>query len=312
MSGSHSPTSRDTHDGGVWSPVAVRAVATWPAGSFAENLVVRADGAVCVALYSGNRIDCFDPGTGATSVFADLDAPPMGLALDKDGTLWATGGAFPTGPGHVWRIAAGGAIQRWADLADAPFINGCTLHPDGRTLLACESLTGRILAIDLRRPDMWSTWLADDILKPDIPRVPGANGIKVKDGSALVTVSARQLVLRIPLLPDGSPGWLERLAQRLRGDDFAIGESGALYIATHTAQTVVRLAPSGTRVTLAGPEEGAAGATACAFGRTPADATALYVTTTGGLLAPHDGVVQEAKLLRLEVGETAWPSPATP
>jgi len=44
----------------------------------------------------------------------------------------------------------------------------------------------------------------------------------------------------------------------------------------------------------------------CAFGRALGDATALYVTTTGGLLAPYQGVVQEAKLLRLDVGEKGW------
>lgn len=301
-----STPSRGNHDGGAWSPVAVRTVATWPVGSFAENLAVRSDGSVCIALYSGHRIDCYDPATGATHVFADLTAPPMGLAVDPDGTLWVTGGAFPTGPGHVWQIAPGGMTRHWTDLPDAPFINGCALHPDGRTLLACESLTGRILAIDLREPDRWGTWLSDDTLKPDVPGVPGANGIKIKDGAALITVSARQFLLRIPILPDGTPGTVETVAERLRGDDFAIGASGALYIGTHTAQTVMRVDPSGARATLAGPDQGAAGATACAFGRTPADATALYVTTTGGLLAPHNGVVQEAKLLRLEVGEAAW------
>jgi sugar lactone lactonase YvrE len=298
--------SRGNHDGGAWSPVPVSTVATWPVGSFAENLVVRLDGSVCIALYSANRIDCYNPGTGATHVFADLTAPPMGLAVDGNGMLWVTGGAFPVGPGHVWRVSPGGTVRHWTDLPDAPFINGCALHPDGRALLACESLTGRILAIDLREPDRWVTWVSDDTLKPDVPRVPGANGIKIKEGAALITVSGRQVLQRIPILSDGTAGHVETMYERLQGDDFAIGASGALYIATHTAQTVMRVDSSGARTTLAGPEQGAAGATACAFGRTPADATALYVTTTGGLLAPHNGVVEEAKLLRLEVGEAGW------
>jgi hypothetical protein len=33
----------------------------------------------------------------------------------------------------------------------------------------------------------------------------------------------------------------------------------------------------------------------------------LYVTTDGGLVAPYEGAIQEAKLLRLEVGEAGWP-----
>ena len=54
-------------------------------------------------------------------------------------------------------------------------------------------------------------------------------------------------------------------------------------------------------------EQGAVGTTACAFGRAPGDENTLYVTTDGGLVAPYEGAVQEAKLLRLEVGEVGWP-----
>jgi hypothetical protein len=306
MSTTKSSGPRADHDGGHWSPLNCRVVASWPVGSFAENVAVRSDGTVCIALYSDSRIDCYKPATGSTHIFAELTAPAMGLAVSADDTLWVTGGEFPKGPGHVWKVTPDGMVVHWTDLPDAVFINGCALHPDGDTLLACESMTGRVLAIDLREPGRWWAWLSGDILTPGMPRVPGANGIKIKGDAAAVTVTARQLVLRIPILSDGTPGSIETIAENLRGDDFAIGASGALYIATHTAQTVMRLDRSGTRATLAGPGQGAAGATACAFGRTPGDATALYVTTTGGLLAPYNGVVQEAKLLRLEVGEAAW------
>jgi hypothetical protein len=49
------------------------------------------------------------------------------------------------------------------------------------------------------------------------------------------------------------------------------------------------------------------GATACAFGRAPGDEHALYVSTDGGFVAPHEGAVQDAKLVRLEVGEAGYP-----
>ena len=68
-----------------------------------------------------------------------------------------------------------------------------------------------------------------------------------------------------------------------------------------------RLDAAGTRTTVAGPKQGAVGTTACAFGRAPGDENVLYVTTDSGLVAPYEGVVQEAKLLRLEVGELGWP-----
>ena len=70
---------------------------------------------------------------------------------------------------------------------------------------------------------------------------------------------------------------------------------------------MVRIDTSSTRATLAGPDQGVVGSTACAFGRASGDTTALYVTTNGGLVAPYQGVVQDAKLIRLEVGELGLP-----
>ena len=69
----------------------------------------------------------------------------------------------------------------------------------------------------------------------------------------------------------------------------------------------MRIDPSGTRTTIAGPAEGVVGATACAFGKAPGDEHALYVSTDGGFIVPHENVVQDAKLVRLEVGEAGWP-----
>jgi hypothetical protein len=41
-------------------------------------------------------------------------------------------------------------------------------------------------------------------------------------------------------------------------------------------------------------------------GRVPYDKNALYVTTNDGLIVPFTGSVQDAKLLRLDVGEADW------
>ena len=87
-------------------------------------------------------------------------------------------------------------------------------------------------------------------------------------------------------------------------------ESGRLYISTHPAHSVLRLAQDGARFTIAGPEDGAVGSTSCAFGRGSNDKTALYVTTSGGLWTPYRGEIQEARLLRLEPGETGDPLPS--
>ena len=295
------------HDGGKLAPIEATTVATWRARAFLENLAIDAEGAVYVSVYSHNRVDRYDPATRATTPFAELPAPPMGLAFDASGVLWMTGGTLYQGPGYIWRVERSGAVRQWCELPDATLMNGCTMHPNGRTLLACESASGHILAIDLGQPGRWEVWLQGDRLRSLVPRYPGANGLKIREGWAWIGVSGRRLMVRAPIQPDGSAGGIEIASTRLLTDDFAFGMSGSVYAATHPEHTLVRLEPSGARTTLAGPEQGMIGSTACAFGRAPGDENAIYVTTDGGFLIPHESGIQDAKLVRMEVGEPGWP-----
>ena len=296
------------HDDGHWAPVPSRVVATWPAGHFAENVAVADDGTVFISQHSHSRIDRFRPETGELDAFCRLPAPAAGLAFDAAGMLWVTGGEVGRTPGYVWRVSPDGTAEEWLQIPDALFLNGCAVVPERQVLLVAESLTGRVLAVDQRNP-AWSTWVHDARLRPERERMPGANGIKFHDGWVWISVTDRDLILRVELLPDGRAGELETVATELRADDFAFSELGALYIATHVAQSVLRLGADGTRTTITGPDEGAVGSTACAFGRAAGDRQALYVTTNGGLSLPYEGELQEAKLLRLEVGEDGDPLP---
>jgi sugar lactone lactonase YvrE len=300
------PETFPGHNGGRWAPVAHEVVASWPAGHFAENLAVDPSGIVYVSLHSHHRIDRYDPRTRKLEAFASFPAPAAGLAFDQDGSLWVTGGAVGQAPGYVWRVGQGGTVEVWVEVPNAVFMNGCTPHSDGQTLLVCESVTGRILAVD-QHQRRWRAWLTDDRLRPTTPQMPGANGIKIRGAWAWISVTDHDVILRTPIGQDGQAGPLEVAAEHLHADDFAFGSTGATYIATHVAQTVLRLAPDGTRETIAGPDEGAVGSTACAFGRASGDKTALYVTTTGGMWGPYRGQIQDAKLLRLEVAETGRP-----
>lgn len=290
------------HDGGRWDPVPFEVVASWPAGYCADNLAIDRDGNVFVSLQAHKRIDCYDAVTRSTTTFARLPAPVAGLVFDADGNLWATGGAPGKTPGFVWRIDRTGTVQEWLQIPDALFMKGCAIHPSGKALLVCEASTGRILAVDLEGA-AWFAWMSDEVLRPENAQMPGVSGVKVSQGTVWLSVTDRNRLLRVPVSQDGAAGPVEIAAQNLRATDFAIGESGALYCATQAAQTVMRLSTDGTRTTIAGPDEGAVGSTSCAFGQSPSDETALYVTTHGGLSAPYRGGVQEAKLLRLEVSE---------
>ena len=75
------------HDGGSFAPAETATVATWKTPAFLENLAVDAEGVVFLTVYSHNRIDRYDPATHTTTTFAELPAPPMGLAFDASGVL---------------------------------------------------------------------------------------------------------------------------------------------------------------------------------------------------------------------------------
>jgi len=117
--------------------------------------------------------------------------------------------------------------------------------------------------------------------------MPAASGIKLHGGWVWISVADHDHVVRSGIAGDGCAGLLEVVAESLHADDFALGESGSAYFATHAAQTTLRLDPDGRRETVAGPQEGAVGSTACAFGRRAQDRQSLYVTTNGGLRYPY-------------------------
>ncbi len=129
--------------------------------------------------------------------------------------------------------------------------------------------------------------------------------MKIAGGYVYVTVTERDILVRAPLDDDGGMGAVEIVARHLRGDDFAVGADGAFYVATHPAHTLVRVTADGVRTTLAGPEAGLPGCTSVAFERTAADAHCVYVTTSGELFYPIDGVVHEARVVCVETQTTA-------
>ena len=122
------------HDGGKFAPIEAATVATWKARALLENLAVAADGAMFVTVYSQNCIDRYDPATRATATFAEVPAPPMGLAFDASGVLWITSGTLYERPGFIWRIERTGAVRQWCELPDAKLVR-MEVGESGRPLL---------------------------------------------------------------------------------------------------------------------------------------------------------------------------------
>jgi sugar lactone lactonase YvrE len=295
------------HDGGTAAFIPHRAIASWPKGTFAENLVVDADGQIIVTLHNKCQVTRVDPLRGTVTPIATFASGVAGLALGRDGAIYVSGGVLGQPPGKIWRISPDGTTQEIASINDAVFLNGMTVHPDGQRLLVAESMTGRIFAVATESGAV-DLWLADDRLKP-IPdvMVPGANGIKLFAGHAYISSTAHDRLYRGAIKADGSIGALSLFADNLRADDFAFDVNGSLYVATHPANSLVRLSQNGERVTLSDLSQGVVCPTAVAFGRTSEDEHCIYVTTTGGVMQRDENQIEEARLLRLDVGSKGLP-----
>jgi hypothetical protein len=293
------PPELGRHDPPPLAPVPSRVITTWPAGTFVENLAPLPTGDVVVSVLSDNRLDLVSP-DGSQRVLASTPAPPAGVVVYDD-ACFVLAGEPGTGPYQVLRVGFDGRVVEWLPVPDARWLNGFTLV-DRSTAYTVDSVLGTVVRVDLHQPGARTVLRHDLLVKSTtMPGMPAVNGIAVRDDDLILTNTERAQVMRARPSPDGSVRGLEVIADHLRGDDLAVAPNGDLYVATHIHNTVVRLARDGGRVAVAGPDDGMAGATACAFGTSAQDMTSLYVTTTGGAFMPLDGIPQPAKLVRLDI-----------
>lgn len=298
------PPTIPPHDRAPLQSVAAEVVASWPEGTFIENLAILDDGSIVVSVLSEARLDRIARGERQTLV--QFDAPATGLVV-IEGALYAAVGELGQGPIQIVRVEPSSArAEAVVTVSGAVFLNGLT-RLQNRILVSTDSHQGRIYLIDLDGATS-QIWCEDLRLtpSPEADFLPGANGIKRFGDYLYVSSNSRALLFRIPIR-DSVAGALELVAQRLRVDDFAFDVQGNLYLTTHIGHTLDRLTLTGERTSIAGVQEGMAGSTACAFGRLPADRHRLYVTTTGGIYGPPDGRLEAAKLVRLDVGVEGAP-----
>ncbi len=131
---------------------------------------------------------------------------------------------------------------------------------------------------------------------------PAVNGTKIYDRSLFASNTQRQFLIRIPLTESFSPGTPEVFLTNVNLDDFAFDTEGNLYGATHVYQSVIQISPEKQITTIAKAEQGMAGSTALAFGRSEHDLTSIYVTTNGGMSFLPPNEVQPGQVIRLEIG----------
>jgi sugar lactone lactonase YvrE len=267
-------------------------LAEFPNGAFLENLIVRADGTVIFTSYFDRTLMSLAPG-GRPKVLARLPAHPVGLSEHGGGfVVSAHGKPFTAQPDFlstnlVLELDRAGKVVRSTPAPDGRFLNG--VLNDGRGFLIADSIAGAIWRYTLGGGVQ--PWLRAQALEPDpatTPFRPGANGLKLHDGSVYVSNTSRGAISRVRLSAEGSPGALEPVASPGPVDDFAFDHRGVLYGTTHGDQ-LIALSPAGeVSVVLS---DGCDGCTSVALrdGR-------LIVLTTGALL---EGGKKPARVLSI-------------
>jgi sugar lactone lactonase YvrE len=273
-------------------------IAEFAKGTFLENITADAAGNLFINSHLDGKIYRIDK-QGRRSEWATIDGTIAGIALNPDGSALISGWIKGKEPA-VFTVDVQGRSELLMRLPDAQFPNGVVRLAAGRYLVA-DSYRGAIWDVDSVEKSA-KVWLEHESLTRADPNnpTPGVNGLKVSGGALYASNTARQLLVRIPIV-NGAAGTAQTLMQGIGLDDFAFDDSGVLYGATHVYNSLVRVTPQGAVTVMAGLAQGMAGSTAVAASKPPGTAAALFVVTNGGLSLPPEGGVQTAKVLRIDI-----------
>jgi hypothetical protein len=307
--------------------------AAFPAKSFLENLVVRADNSILVSNMLAKELWYVPPVGGTLPVdptcIHTYDQPTLAVVeAEPDIFYLATSNVYTTHESYLHRLdlrgwAPGQPVRTKTVLTmptETKSLNGgCLVAP--KILLLADSLGGLIWRIDLpetgREPTV-RVWLKhpsmdSDPNGPDWTQ-PGVNGLKFHgtENRLYYTSTVKQLFMRVAINPNtheavGDP---EFVAGGRMADDFLIDpNSSVAYLTTHRQNSIDRvpLDPAQNRdfarnsVAAYPPNELLIGPSAGAWGRGSGEnGRVAYFLTDGGTKSPPPQGPQTAKLLRVE------------
>jgi hypothetical protein len=275
-------------------------MASYPTGTFLENLSVTQRGDLVFTSYLDKRLYTLKGGgksTGAPTVLAQLDVHPVGiLARRRDIIVSAHGKSFTEGPSftqtnQILVLNRSGQVLRRTAAPAALFVNGL-VEVRSDVILIADSIGAKIWAYNPRTGDL-KVWLQDPLLGIDPAQAsqrPGANGLKMKNGTLYISNSARGALYKVQVRQGAPMGALALFSQTGPVDDFTFLSDGSIAAATHGAK-LIGISPTGTMSDIL--SEGCDSCTSVTtFGRDQA----LVVLTTGNLL---EGGKEPARVLRV-------------
>jgi hypothetical protein len=285
--------------------VSAQIIAEFPVNTFLESIAVGADNTLFITNhYEGKVIRIGADGIPTTIIY--IDGKATGLAFMSDYQLLLSGWNAEN-ICVIWQISVDESCELQVEMPEAQFLNGLTRLSGDRYLIA-DSYRGAIweLNVSTKNSSIW-------IEHPDLARAsseevtPAVNGLKIYNNFLYASNTQKQQIVKIPILADCMAGEPEIFLTGVNIDDFAFDVEGNLYGTTHVFNSVVKIDRDRNVTTIAQLEQGMAGTTALAFGKTEGDRTHLYVTTNGGMSFPPPSGIESAKVVRLNVGIEGLP-----
>ncbi len=289
-----------------------------------ENIAVRPNGDLLVAIlsptpslytlkrpYSTTRefslLHTFDNATGLLGI-AETDVDSFAMLF-----VQLTNTPVP-GSSTIWGVSFqhdNMTTRKIASILDVELPNGITSVPGSPAVLVADGRGGTITRCDTR------TGASEVVLQriesaplPSEPESIGINGIHYRKGYFYWSNSAFVSIFRIRVDEQGylaADAEVETVGQIDASfiDDFAEDHVGTSWVATNSDNTIVALRSDGWSEVVAGEPAKftLAGCTAAAFGRTPHDSRTLYVTTSGAIRAPINGVTEPAKIVAVDTSK---------
>lgn len=280
-------------------------IAEFPANTFLESIVVSADNTLFfTSHYDGKVIRMGADGVPITHTA--IAGKATGLAFLPDSSLLLSGWDEQD-VCVIWQITPKGTASLLVSLPDAIFLNGLTRLTENLYLIA-DSYQGAIWELNIAQSSV-RIWLEHPLLARSNAEnaTPAVNGLKIFDNVLYASNTQNAQIIRIPIQADHQPGEPEIFVQNVNIDDFAFDKAGNLYGTTHVFNSVVKIAPDGNVTTIAQAEQGMAGTTAVAFGKSADHLTHLYVVTNGGMSFPPPTGIESAKVVCLDVGVEGLP-----
>lgn len=269
-----------------------------PKNTFLENLIVDGRGRMFVTSHEEGVV-YQRSGDKTLKQFVKVDGKVAGIAAGPGDSL-VVSGADKSGAPVVYHIGSDGKLKQAIPVPGGMFLNG--VERIGKThFLIADSYNGCIWHLDTATAKV-SRWLAHPLLAraDEKSPFPAVNGIRKNGERMLVSNTAKQLLIEIPIAK-GRAGTPKILRERVNIDDFAVDVNGDIYAATHVYNSVIRLPAKGELSVVANASQGMVGSTAVAIHKLKAGERAIYVTTNGGMFLPPPEGVQSGKLVQLKL-----------